>query len=249
MITIYWAGDSTVKHNTAATYPQTGIGQAFSRFLNPLQARVENHAENGRSTRSFIDEGRLAEIESRIGPGDYLFIQFGHNDEKSADPARYTDPDTTFQENLARFADVALSRGAAPVFITPVTRFHLGEATEDYRHTRWAEAIRQAGERLGVPVIDLTSLSEALVLHTGEAARTTFYMNLPEGVYPHFPKGQRDNTHLQPAGALAFAGLIATELKKLGGPFASLLCDEFDQWLNEKEHFGVADSAETEVER
>lgn len=249
MITIYWAGDSTVKHNTVATWPQTGIGQAFSRFLNPLKVRVENHAENGRSTRSFMDEGRLAEIEKRIAPGDYLFVQFGHNDEKSADPTRYTDPDTTFQENLARFAEVACHCGALPVFITPVTRFHLGDATEDYRHVRWTAAVKQAGARMMVPVIDLTSLSEQLVMQTGEEARTTFYMNLPAGVYPHFPKGQRDNTHLQPAGALAFAGLIARELKGMGEPYASLLCDEYDQWQTEADHFGVADSADAEVER
>lgn len=248
MTTIYWAGDSTVKQNSIATFPQTGIGQAFTRYIRREQVRVENHAENGRSTRSFMDEGRLAPIYDRITRGDFLFVQFGHNDEKSADPTRYTDPDTAFQENLEKFVNVARNKGATPVFITPVTRYHLGDASEEYRHVRWAEAIRVCGARLGVAVIDLTRLSEKLVQATGEAARTSFYMNLPAGVYPHFPNGQKDNTHLQPAGALAFAGLIARELKQLGGDYAALLCDEFDQYVAEADGFSHADNAAQEVE-
>lgn len=248
MITIYWAGDSTVKQNSIATYPQTGIGQEFERFVRRCEVRVENHAENGRSSRSFIDEGRLAPIYDRIGQGDFLFIQFGHNDEKSEDPARYTDPDSTFPAHLERYINLARNKGAMPVLITPVTRFHLGDATEQYRHVRWAEAIRRTGERLSVAVIDLTKLSEEYVLAMGEAARTTLYMNLPAGVYPHFPNGQRDNSHLQPAGATAFAGLIARELKRLGGEYAAILSDEIDQWLRESEHFGAQDHAAQEVE-
>lgn len=248
MITIYWAGDSTVKQNSIVTFPQTGIGQAFTRYIDRERVRVENHAENGRSTKSFMDEGRLAPIYDRITKGDFLFVQFGHNDEKIADPTRYTDPDTTFQENLGKFVNAARNKGATPVFITPATRFHLGDANDDYRHTRWAQAVREAGVRMGVEVIDLTALSEQLVQATGAAAATTFYMNLPAGVYPHFPSGQKDNTHLQPAGALAFAGLIARELRKLGGDYAALLCTDFDQYVAEADGFSSADNAAQEVE-
>ena len=248
MITIFWAGDSTVKQNSIVTFPQTGIGQAFTRYINRANVRVENHAENGRSTKSFIDEGRMTPICERLAHGDFLFVQFGHNDEKIADPSRYAAPDGVFQENLEKFANLARSKGATPVFITPVTRFHLGDATEEYRHVRWAEAVRECGARLGVAVIDLTALSEALVEQTGEAARTTFYMNLPAGVYPHFPSGQRDNTHLQPAGALAFAGLIARELHRLGGAYAALLCADFDQYMAEADGFSTTDNAASEVE-
>lgn len=249
MITIYWAGDSTVKQNSIATWPQTGIGQEFERFVKRCEVRVENHAENGRSTRSFINEGRLAPIYDRITKGDFLFIQFGHNDEKRDDPNRYTDPDTSFQENLEKFINVARNKGAIPVLITPVTRYHLDDATELYRHVRWAAAIKKVGERLGVAVIDLTRLSEELISRTGESARTSFYMNLPAGVYPHFPNGQEDNTHLQPAGAAAFGGLIARELKQMGGAYAALLCEDFDQWCAEADNFGLSDSAVEEVER
>lgn len=248
MITIYWAGDSTVKQNTIATYPQTGIGQMFERFVRPHEVRVENHAENGRSTKSFIDEGRLAPIYDRITRGDFLFIQFGHNDEKPEDPTRYADPDSGFPENLEKFVNVARNKGATPVFITPVTRYNRNAPGAKYTHDRWAESARRTGEKLDVAVIDLTRLSEELVDSMGAQAQTTYFMNLPAGVYPHFPNGQKDNTHLQPAGALAFAGLIARELKKLGGCYAALLCDEFDQWCAEADNFGLADNADKEVE-
>ncbi len=249
MTTIYWAGDSTVKQNTIVTYPQTGIGQVFERFVKPHEVRVENHAENGRSTKSFIDEGRLAPIYDRITAGDFLFIQFGHNDEKPEDPTRYADPDSGFPENLTKFVNVARNKGATPVFITPVTRYARNNPGAKYTHDRWAAAAIKLGKELNVATIDLTTLSENLVDALGEAAQTQYYMNLPAGVYPHFPQGQKDNTHLQPAGALAFAGLIARELKKLGGAYADLLCEDFDQWCEESDHFGIACSADMEVER
>ena len=90
MATIFWAGDSTVQYNDILTFPQTGIGQVMNLFLKP-EVRVENHAKNGRSTKSFIDESRLTPIYDKITAGDFLFIQFGHNDEKKNDPQRYTE--------------------------------------------------------------------------------------------------------------------------------------------------------------
>ncbi len=250
MTTIFWAGDSTVKQNSIATYPQTGIGQVFDRFVKRYQVQIENYAENGRSTKQFIDEGRLAVIYDRIQAGDFLFVQFGHNDEKAEDPTRYADPDTDFPANLEKFVNVARNKGATPVFITPLTRYNRNAPGALYTHDRWAESMRQAAKRLNVALVDLTALSEKLVDDMGEAAQKTYYMNLPAGVYPHFPQGQQDNTHLQPAGALAFGGLIARELNRLGGDYAALLCDEYAQWLEETEKFGqITTSAAEEVEK
>lgn len=249
MITIFWAGDSTVKQNSIATFPQTGIGQAFTRYIRRDQVRVENHAENGRSTKSFIDEGRMAPIYDRITEGDILFVQFGHNDEKQADPARYADPDGEFQVNLEKFVNVARNKKATPVFITPVTRCLFHNPDADWTHNRWANAMREAAKRLDVALIDLTALSEAEVDRVGEAyAGQHYYMNLPAGVYPHFPDGQKDNTHLQPEGALLYAGMIAKELHKLGGKYADLLCEEFEEWLRDTETFGATTDASQEVE-
>lgn len=249
MITIYWAGDSTVAPNSIATWPQTGIGQEFERFLRPCEVRVENHAVNGRSTKSFMDEGRLDVIADRISAGDFLFIQFGHNDEKAEDPARYADPEVGFPENLARFVNAAKNKGATPVIITPVTRFNRNGPGAIYKHDRWAESAKRTGKRLGVAVIDLTAMSEQLVDAMGDKAATNLYMNLPAGVYPHFPQGQKDNTHLQPAGAVAFGALIAKALHQLGGEYAALLCDGFAQYLQEEAHFGMETTAADEIEK
>jgi len=235
MITIFWAGDSTVKQNSIATYPQTGIGQVFHRYVKNMQVQVENHAENGRSTKSFIDEGRLAVIEERISAGDYLFIQFGHNDEKPEEPSFYADPEVAFPENLAKFADAARSKGATPVFISPVTRWDRNNPNARWRHDEWAASYRRTAEKLGVALIDLTKMSEELVDRLGDEARTEFYMHFPAGKYRSCPDGMQDGTHLQPLGAMAFAGLIAKGLYELGGDYAELLCDGFEEWLKKQE--------------
>lgn len=232
MTTIYWAGDSTVKDNSILTYPQTGIGQVFGRFVRQGEVRVENHAENGRSTKSFLEEGRLEPIRERMQPGDFLFIQFGHNDEKAGDPQRYTSPEDTFRGYLTVFVEAAREKGAYPVLITPLTRRLYRDPQAKYTHAPYAAAMRGLASALEVPLIDLTAASEKLVDSMGEDAKT-LYMNLPAGRYGHYPQGLEDNTHLQPAGALAFGGLIARALQSLGGVYAALLSEEACQWLRE----------------
>ena len=244
MITIYWAGDSTAACSSIAHWPRTGIAQEFNRFLRTDAVRIENHAVKGRSTLSFIDEGRLAPIYNRITKGDFLFIQFGHNDEKAEDPARYADPASVFPQNLEKFVNVARNKGAIPVIITPVARYDRHLAAPLYRHDRWAEAARQTGKRLGVAVIDLTAASERLLDAWGPDAQTALYMNLPADVYPHFPQGQRDNTHLQPDGAVVFGMLIARALHALGGDYAALLCEDFAGVLAEWERSGLLQGGE-----
>lgn len=227
MAVIYWAGDSTVKQNGVATYPQTGIGQVFHRYLRP-DVRVENHAENGRSTKSFLDEGRLAPIYDRMRAGDFLFVQFGHNDEKREDPARYTQPRGTFSQNLACFVNAAANRQAHAVFITPLTRLRFGDPPAPYDHRPYREAMLETARRLLVPCIDLCAMSEALVTRLGAEKSSVFYMQLPAGVYARYPQGLMDGTHLRPEGALVFGGLIARGLYDLGGAYAALLADGYD---------------------
>lgn len=222
MATIYWAGDSTVKQNSILTYPQTGIGQVFHLYVRP-DVRIENHAENGRSTKSFLDEGRLAAIYDRIAADDFLFIQFGHNDEKVDDPSRYTDPDGEYAENLERFANAARNKGALPVFITPLTRRCYRDADAAFSHAAYAAAMRRQAARLAVPLVDLCAQSEALVDRLGEAASRAYFMHVPAGQYPRYPDGLADNTHLRYPGAVAFGGLIAQGLAALGGAYADLL--------------------------
>lgn len=230
MITIFWAGDSTVKQNSILTYPQTGIGQLFDRYIKRCEVQIENHAENGRSTKQFLDEGRLAPICERMQPGDFLFIQFGHNDSKIEDPARYAAPDGEYAANLERFVNAARSKGATPVLITPLARrlFHDPRMS----HAPYAESMKRTAKRLDVALVDLNAMSEQLVDELGEGAKA-YYMNLPAGEYKHYPDGLTDNTHLRPEGALAFGALIAKGLYELGGAYAALLSEEYEPWLEE----------------
>lgn len=224
---IFWAADSTVQTNNITTYPQTGIGQVFPLYIKD-GITVVNHAKNGRSTKSFLDEGRLQKIEEEIGAGDYLFIQFGHNDEKQEDPARYTEPFSTYMENLEIYINVARRHGAYPVLITPLERRcfldekHLGIGA----HSDYVAAMKQTAEKCNVPLVDLYSMSRSELKKAGEPASRKWYMYFEEGEYKNYPEGKADNTHLRYDGAVMYAGLIARGLKELGGHYKDLLIDD-----------------------
>lgn len=213
MPTVFYIGDSTVARNNIHTYPQTGMSQGLSLYLKE-SVTISSHAKNGRSTKSFLDEGRFIPVEAAMEPGDFLLIQFGHNDEKD-DPARHTDPDTTFSENLRFFVEIARKKGAYPVLITPIAR-RLFDGNSKFRpgsHGAYPDAVRKTGEALGVPVIDLTARTEQYLAELGDEASKPLYM---------FP---RDNTHLKPEGAVVMAGFLAEGLEKLSAPYACLLAD------------------------
>ena len=211
MAAIFYAGDSTVKFNKIDSYPQTGISQAMLLFLKD-GVEMRSFAQNGRSTKSFIDEGRLDRIDREIGEGDFLFIQFGHNDEKD-DPGRHTDPETTFPENLKKFIETARKKGAYPVLITPIAR-RLFDEEGNFRpgsHGPYPDAVRKTGKETGVPVIDMTAITESYLAGLGDIASKAYFM---------WPK---DNTHLKPEGAGLMADFICRELGKLGEPYSGLL--------------------------
>ncbi len=221
---IFYAGDSTVAQNNIFSYPQTGIGQMLPLYLKQ-QYIIQNYGVNGRSTKSFMDEGRLRAIEQEIREGDFLFIQFGHNDEKIEDPARYCAPYGAYQENLETFINVAREHKAHPVLITSLYRRLFDEEGTliENTHGEYPDAMKEVGKRLDVPVIDLCELSRKLLIETGDEASRKWFMNFAEGLYENFPEGKTDNTHLRGEGAMCFAGMIAGELKKLGGIYEELL--------------------------
>lgn len=227
MPTIYWAGDSTVQYNSKETYPQTGLGQALSLYLRP-DIIIKNHAKNGRSTKSFMDEGRIAPIYDAITAGDFLFVQFGHNDEKIEDPERYTDPESEFRDNLERFVNAARNKKANPVFITPVARRHFDEnnTLKESAHKPYSKAMKEVGARLTVPVIDLEDITIKLIEEAGVEESRTWYMNFDSGVYENYPDGSSDDTHLSETGAKKYAYYIAQELKALGGIYGNLVAQD-----------------------
>lgn len=211
MTRIFYIGDSTVQLNKIDTYPQTGMSQVLELFLKP-EVRVLPHGKNGRSTKSFLDEGLFEPVREQLASGDYLLIQFGHNDEK-ADPARHTDAYGSFQENLRFFIHAARESGAHPVLITPIAR-RLFDETGNFlpgSHGDYPAAIRQVGEQEQVPVADLTALTETLLSQLGDEASKPLF------VWP------KDNTHLKYDGAVQMAALLCRELERFGPPYRELL--------------------------
>ncbi|MCB0638932.1 MAG: hypothetical protein KDC54_20025, partial [Lewinella sp.] len=159
-------------------------------------------------TKSFRDEGHWQKVLDELQPGDYLFIQFGHNDAKD-DTARFSSPDD-YAINLGRYATEARAKGAHPVILTPVVRRRFDEQGQFYdTHGDYAPAARRAAAEYEVPLIDMQAKSEALLRELGEEESESLYLWLKPGEHPNYPEGVSDNTHFCTAGAIRMAGLAA----------------------------------------
>ncbi|MEU3527158.1 rhamnogalacturonan acetylesterase [Streptomyces sp. NPDC038707] len=201
--TLHIAGDSTAAQKYADAAPETGWGMALPFFLHK-ELTVANHAVNGRSSKSFVDEGRLDAVLAAIRPGDFLVIQFGHNDEKATDPARYTEPWTSYQRYLRLYVDGARARGARPVLATSVERRRFdADGTAQPTHGDYPAAVRALAGEEKVALLDIEALSLALWQRLG-AEETKTYFN--------WTATEQDNTHFNPPGAVAVARLVAREL-------------------------------------
>ncbi len=211
---IFIAGDSTAAKKQAYERPETGWGECLSEFISPIYDII-NYAENGRSTKSFIDKGLLDRIDQEITRGDLLIIQFGHNDEKKEDPERYTSLES-YELNLKKFAQVTKKHEAIPIFISSITRRTFVDGTlnknaiKDYPHAMKAFAVSH-----GYPFIDMYKLSQNIISHLGEEDSKRYYLHLKPNESTNYPKGLIDNTHFNPYGARQFAALIASQLQKL----------------------------------
>ena len=203
MRTVHLAGDSTAAQKYADAAPETGWGMALPFFLHK-GAEVANHAVNGRSTKSFLDEGRLDPILAAIRPGDLLLVQFGHNDQKTDDPSRYTDPWGSYQDNLRLFVDGARERGALPVLATSVERRRFAaDGTALRTHGEYPAAMREVAREEGVALLDVQEQSLALWQKLGPETTKAYFNWTPT---------EQDNTHFNPPGAIAVARLVAASL-------------------------------------
>lgn len=220
---IFWAGDSTVKDNYIDTYPRTGIAQGLRLYLKS-DVIIINHAENARSTKNFITEGRLSKIGAELSKGDFFFIEFGHND-WNEDPNRHTDPFGDYQSNLLDMINTARRKEAHPVLITPLyCRFLDGNgALKDNVHFDYPDAMLALSLEQEVPCIDLCNASKKLLLSTDLTISKNWFMNLEAGQYSAYPEGIADDAHLQHNGAVVFAELLANGLKNLGSIYAELV--------------------------
>jgi lysophospholipase L1-like esterase len=228
VINIYVASDSTAATYTNWNYPMTGWGQVLGNYYNHEKVAVQNHATSGRSAKSFIYEGRLKTIFDEIGGGDYLFIQFGHNDQKASEPYLYAEASTAYKAYLTAYIEGALMRGANPVLVTPpVRRYFAADGTVSNSLLTYPDEMRNLAGELGVPLIDLNTMSKALVEGLGAEGSKEIYMyinprderyiNDPEFANSNFNKGTatEDLTHFNKFGANLLAELISGETENL----------------------------------
>lgn len=214
-ITIWLIGDSTMCTQPRDRSPVTGWGTPFEDFWDST-VTVSNRARGGRSTRTFISEGRWKQVADSLEEGDYVFMQFGHNDE-AKEPQyreRYT-PVPDYKTNLIRFITETRDRKAIPVLITPVTRLVFDSAGKiKETHKEYSAAVREVGLQYRVPVIDLDERSRELVQVLGPTYSKMLFMQLDSLQHPHYPVGRKDNTHFNEYGARRMAELVLKEIRK-----------------------------------
>lgn len=219
-ITVFTIGDSTMANKKAEVSPETGWCQAFSSYVDS-SVLIKNRAMNGRSTKSFITEGRWKAVLDSLKSGDYVFIQFGHNDQKIQDSTRYTEPFTSYRINLERFVRETREKGATPILFTSIVRrkFENGFLTDT--HGNYPVVVRQVAVEMNVPLIDLQMLTAGAVTALGEEASKSIYLWTPPT--EKFPEGRKDGTHLNNAGANLVAKLAAQQLMLPDNPLAKSL--------------------------
>jgi len=218
-IVVYLAGDSTMAEKTADKRPETGWGEYLQIHFDKTKVKIENHAQNGRSTKSFIDENRWQKIVDVLKKGDYVFIEFGHNDEKLDKPNVGAAANTDYRNNLMRFVKDVRAKKANPVLLTPVMRRRFNEKGEFYdTHGEYPDAVRKVAAELKVPLIDMHRKSETVIKNLGVEDSKKLFLILKPKEHPNYPNGSDDNTHFSAFGAEQMArqaviGIRETKIK------------------------------------
>lgn len=214
-ITIHAIGDSTMADKPQPDEnPERGWVQMFSGLLTK-GVTVKNHAVNGRSTRSFINEKRWDSVCHELKKGDYVFIQFGHNDQKENDPDRYTNPHTAYRQNLIRFIKESRDKEAIPVLFTSIARRNFNEhGTLVDTHGAYPLEMRLVAQEYDVPLIDLQYLTEQLEESYGVEASKKLHLHYRPHEISYYLEGKVDNTHLSVFGATEVAKLAVMELNR-----------------------------------
>lgn len=219
---VFMIGDSTMA-NKPLDLPERGWGMALGQFfVDP--AMIQNHAVNGRSTKSFIDEGRWQKVVTELKPGDFVIIQFAHNDEKQEDPKRYADPAGSFRDNLRRFITESRAKGATPILATPVCRRKFNAAGKLVAtHGAYPDAVRAVAKAEKVPLLELERATAKWLQAAGDEPSKKFFMWIEPGAHPKIPDGRKDDTHFVEAGANAVAALAVDQIREQKLPLTKWL--------------------------
>jgi lysophospholipase L1-like esterase len=212
--TVHLIGDSTMADKPLLpANPERGWGQLLPIYFND-NVKVVNYAMNGRSSKSFIDEGRWKKVVAALKPGDYVIIQFGHNDEKDKDPKRYTQAFGSYQTNLLLFIRESREHQATPILATPIARRKFaaaGQLTDT--HGDYPKAMREVAQREKVALLDLNTRSMELLAKLGPEPSKRLFDWMAPGEFDRYPKGLSDDTHLNAFGACRICDLATEEMK------------------------------------
>lgn len=223
--TVHLAGDSTMaSYDHSRPYPLYGWGEMLQKFFQE-PCRVVNHATSGRSSKSFITEGRWQKLIDALQAGDWVIIQFGHNDEKSADPKRYAAPWGEYTDNLKRFVADVRAKGAHPIVATSVARRHWDrDGTKMIEtHGDYLAAARKAAETEKVPLLEMHGLTTQLAEGHGREGSKRIHLWIAPNTYAVKPEGWKDNSHYSAYGAERVAALAVQEIIRLQLPLADFL--------------------------
>jgi len=227
---VFIVGDSTASEYGPERAPREGWGMRLQSYLDPKAYEVRNHAQSGRSSRSFIEEGWLKPVEKELRRGDVLLVQFGHNDEKAEDPSRYTESAQAFPQWLSRYVALARGKGATPILVTPLARRKFERSTKIDQlvdtHGVYPQAVRDLAARENIAPIDLTALSMDWLRAAGDEASKSYFMHVPDAQ----AKGgqQADDTHLRDHGAYLTACLVVQGWKRLDAQLAKHVVRDTD---------------------
>jgi len=210
-ITIWMCGDSTMSIKEKKAYPETGWGMPFVNFWDST-VTIENLAKNGRSTSSFKNEGLWQIVLDKAAEGDYVFIQFGHNDEVSTKKTYTTEVE--FKNNLKQYVTEARGKKAIPILLTPMARrkFDANGKIEG-THDVYSQIVRDVAKEEKVVLFDMDKITQQLYQQFGVENSKLLFMQLKPNEHPNYPDGRDDNTHFNELGARLIAQLVLTEIR------------------------------------
>jgi lysophospholipase L1-like esterase len=216
---VWLIGDSTMARKEVRAYPETGWGMPFSIFFDST-IEVDNRALNGRSTRTFITEGKWQPVVADLQEGDYVFVQFGHNDEVNTKKSYTTEEE--FTHNLEQYISETRSKKALPVLLTPVARRKFDSTGKIVgTHDVYSELVRKVAAKNQVPLIDLDRKSQNLYQRMGAETSRYLFNYLKKGEHPNYPDGKQDDTHFNELGARMIAELVLEGMREIKLPIVA----------------------------
>lgn len=214
--TLFLIGDSTMSNkDNPERNPEHGWGQVLGQFMTP-NIELQNHAMNGRSSKSFRTEGRWDKVEKQLTKGDFVVIQFGHNDQKLKDSTKFTNPHTQYRANLERYVSETRAKGAIPILMTSITRRNFNEnGVLIDTHTDYPLVVRMVANDMKVAFVDLQLLTEQMEIAAGPEKSKLLHLYFKAGENAYYDKDKADDTHLSKLGAETVAKLAVKSLTNL----------------------------------